>query len=376
MKVAFVHDHKFRKCGDALYSPGGLSNEVLSRYARWFDQVSVVARILPEETAQPTYSKITDPAVTVTTARHLEQTVAEADCLIARLPSRNGYRAIAYAKKHRKPYMVEVVGCTFDAYWHYGLKGKLAAVPAFLLMRACVKNAPYALYVTTGFLQKRYPCRGETAGISDVAIEEAGEEVLKKRLKRPAAGPLVLGTAGAVDVKYKGQEWVIRALPMLSRRLGRDVIYRLAGAGDPGRLRAAAQEAGVLNQVVFEGVIQHNSLFSWLDELDIYVQPSRLEGLSRALAEAMSRGLPCVATRVGGNPELLEGEHLFSPHGPMAEGICDCIEGLVAPEAYWRAAQRNHRFIFDDFSPQKLEQRRDRFYASFRAYAQRQANGR
>ena len=39
--------------------------------------------------------------------------------------------------------------------------------------------------------------------------------------------------------------------------------------------------------------------------MDIYIQPSLTEGLPRALIEAMSRGLPCLASRAGGIPELL-----------------------------------------------------------------------
>lgn len=50
----------------------------------------------------------------------------------------------------------------------------------------------------------------------------------------------------------------------------------------------------------------HEQIYEWLDSLDLYIQPSQVEGLSRALVEAMSRALPAFASDVGGNPELLE----------------------------------------------------------------------
>jgi glycosyltransferase involved in cell wall biosynthesis len=50
-----------------------------------------------------------------------------------------------------------------------------------------------------------------------------------------------------------------------------------------------------------------NDVVSQLNSFDIFVLPSLAEGMSNALLEAMSVGLPCIATRVGGNPELVEG---------------------------------------------------------------------
>jgi glycosyltransferase involved in cell wall biosynthesis len=47
-----------------------------------------------------------------------------------------------------------------------------------------------------------------------------------------------------------------------------------------------------------------------LDEIDIYIQPSRQEGLPRSLIEAMSRGCLCIGSEAGGIPELLESQYI------------------------------------------------------------------
>ena len=49
-----------------------------------------------------------------------------------------------------------------------------------------------------------------------------------------------------------------------------------------------------------------------MDGVDIYLQPSLVEGLPRALIEAMSRGCPAVGSSVGGIPELLDRSMVFS----------------------------------------------------------------
>jgi glycosyltransferase involved in cell wall biosynthesis len=76
----------------------------------------------------------------------------------------------------------------------------------------------------------------------------------------------------------------------------------------------------------------------WLRRMDIFVLPSRSEGLSNALMEAMAAGCAPVASRVGGNPELLDGERtglLFQP-GNDAD-LAECLLRLVLDDALRRS---------------------------------------
>lgn len=370
MKAVFVHDHKFRRIEKEFYSPGGLANEILQRYVSVFENLSVIGRIIDENQVNTSYSKIDLKHISIKTRESLESEISSADAVIIRLPSVNGLRAIRIARKMNKPYLVEVVGCVLDTYWNYSLKGKLVAFPAYFLTRQAVKSATHVVYVTKEFLQSRYPNKNKTCAISDVALQPTDTQVLENRLNKinNMNRKLVLGTAGAVDVVYKGQEFVIRAIPEIEKRLGITVEYHLAGGGDTTRLAAIAKECGVESNIKFAGVVSHNLIFDWFDNLDVYIQSGTVEGLSRALLEAMSRGLPCIATKVGGNPELVAKNYLVSKTNAdkMPSIIADCIYNMYAVEEMKNQAKHNFNKANNEYNRAELDAKRVSFYTDFR----------
>ncbi len=376
MKAVFVHDHKFRRVGDDIYSPGGLSNEVLQRYVSLFEQISVIARITDEREVAPTYSKIDQEHITIKTSECLEEEIRSSDAVLVRLPSKNGLKAVMLARRHKKPFLVEVVGCAFDSYWNHSLTGKFVAVPVCVLNKLAVSIAPYAVYVTKAFLQLRYPSRGKEIAVSDVDILPADKAILTSRIMRVKNAPkkLLLGTVGAVDVAYKGQEYVIRAIRELEQRAGVEIEYHIAGSGNKTHLETVAAKCGVKDKVIFEGVIRHEAIFDWLDGLDIYIHPSTVEGLSRALLEAMSRGLPCVAINVGGNVELLDNDFLVSkwPQGKISQSITQKICELLKNGNMHKQAERNFRKANTEYNREKLDAERIAFYSEFRDCTKRQ----
>lgn len=115
-------------------------------------------------------------------------------------------------------------------------------------------------------------------------------------------GPLRLVTVGALAPR-KGQEYGITALARLCDA-GVEARLVLVGAGpDQALLESLAQRLGIGRQVEFAG--EHLDPRPFLEAADLFVFPSRQEGFSNALIEAMASGLPVVATNVGGNAEAL-----------------------------------------------------------------------
>jgi glycosyltransferase involved in cell wall biosynthesis len=342
----------------------------LMREARLRGETSRYARIEESQFAFVPVPDLMSPSGRVlnhrAAMRIIDREVRAADLLVARIPSLTARLAVARARALGKPYLTECVACNWDALWNHHWKAKLSAPWYYLAQKSVMRESPHAIYVTEAFLQTRYPTRGESIAISDVDIPAPDPAVLDRRLEHIAAcdqtpRPVRLVTVANVAVPYKGQGDVIRALKTLSER-GGEAEYHLVGGGDQTRLRALARAQGVEARVIFHGALEHARVFAVLDAMDIYIQPSRQEGLPRAMIEAMSRGLPCMGARTGGIPELIPAEWIFTPgdHGRITE----IFAVLCDKDTQAQEARRNFEKA-KEYSSEHLNAKRAAFYERF-----------
>lgn len=123
--------------------------------------------------------------------------------------------------------------------------------------------------------------------------------------KRFAAGPVVHEGATLMTssrlVHKNGIDTVIRALPLIPV-----VRFVVCGAGpDERKLKSLAQELGVAGRVEFAGYLNHQDLIQKLRQADIFIRPSRSEGMGNSFIEAFAAGLPVIATQEGGIADFL-----------------------------------------------------------------------
>jgi len=94
----------------------------------------------------------------------------------------------------------------------------------------------------------------------------------------------------------------IRALALLPK----EVVFVVCGIGpDEKMLRILAKECGVEERVRFLGEVSHLALPALLAASDIFIRPSRSEGMGNAFVEAMAAGIPVIATQEGGISDFL-----------------------------------------------------------------------
>lgn len=334
MKALFCYDGPLYKDENGNYYDSILNDQMFQRYFKVADKLDLVIRtrtISTNEGAKK-MGRISNPNISVIECPNLssvggllknrkqaekiiEKSIKDAELIFVRVPSVIGNLSIDIAKKLKKKYLVEVVGCPWDAYWNYSLKGKMVAPVATQMMRSRVKKAPYVLYVTNSFLQNRYPTEGKTINCSNVELQPMTEDILLRRISKidnPNRKKIIIGTAAGLDVLYKGQQYIIYALGELKKQGITDFEYQLIGGGTGNYLKQVAEECNVVDQINIIGQMPHEKVFEWMDSIDIYAQPSRQEGLPRSMIEAMSRGLPCIGAMTAGIPELIEDEYIFT----------------------------------------------------------------
>lgn len=380
--VLFVHD------GPMLYDKlqsdylaVHYNNKIVDRYSFFGDRVSFLMRKENVSTSEkknysvidhPAFNFIEVPNFKSVTAyykkreakRIIEKVVKNHDVIIVRLPSAIGTIAFRYAKEFNKPILVESVACVFDALWNYNWKGKLLAHFKYYQKRQLMKQASHTIYVTREFLQSRYPTYGKEVGCSDVVLKEFDESVLNQRLQkiedRKVGEPLVLGTVAALNVPYKGQADVISVIGELKKE-GVKVIYKLVGQGNPSRLAGAIKNANVEDRVEIVGPLPHDKVFDFLDEIDVYIQPSRQEGLPRAMIEALSRGCTTTGAKTAGIPELIEDDFVFEA------GNLERIKSIVLDIDAVTLKQQAKRNFYEagKYREDYLDKRRIEFYEQF-----------
>ena len=139
----------------------------------------------------------------------------------------------------------------------------------------------------------------------------------------------------------------------------------LALVGDGDRMdacRTLAQQAGVADRVRFLG--QRADVPEILQASDIFVLNSKSEGMSNALLEALAAGLPCVATDVGGNPELVrdaENGFLVPPNQPAP--LSRSLDILARnPDLRARMGARSRQRAQDEYSLGAMVRRTESIY--------------
>ena len=128
---------------------------------------------------------------------------------------------------------------------------------------------------------------------------------------RPVEAP-VIGCTGRLHAK-NGHPTLLDAFAAIRQAVPEARLLLVGDGPERGSLERAVSRLGWGEAVTFAG--EQADVRPWLHRMAVYVQPSISEGMSNSILEAMACGLPVVATRVGGTPEVVE----------------DGISGLLVP---------------------------------------------
>jgi glycosyltransferase involved in cell wall biosynthesis len=186
----------------------------------------------------------------------------------------------------------------------------------------------------------------------------------RRRVPELQDASLVIGVVCLLRPE-KGLETLLQAFAQLPER-SPAIRLAIVGSGpELSRLQALAARLGIRERCLFQPAVA--AVAPWLRSIDIFVLPSLSEALSNSLMEAMACGCACIASRVGGNPELVrEGETglLFEP-GDASE-LSEKLVRLVQNAGYReRLALASVQTIQDRFSLQASAARMEEIYSNY-----------
>ena len=408
MEVTVALDARYSVAPDgSVWSQAGMARSFWERYLEVFDTVRIVARAarvqqvsegwLPVNGRNILFQGVPDfcgPWQCLKRYPALRAAIRSATpahgAVILRVGSLIANIMESHLHPRNYPYALEVVGDPYEVFapgvvdhplrpffrWHFSRH----------LRRQCLRAIGVA-YVTKRVLQERYPAQRISTSVSDVdlpldallgdvhlthysnvELDPAGIAECFRKPKRH--GPHQLVTVGSLAQLYKGTDVLIEAVARCVRA-GVDLTAVIVGDGKyRPDLMAQAERIGMASRIRFPGqVTAGEPVRHILDAADLFVLPSRTEGLPRALIEAMARALPCIGSDVGGIPELLDASELVPVGDPAA--LAAKIQEVLRDPLRMETMSRRNLIGAQEYLDSVLAKRRQHFYKYVRDFTQR-----
>ena len=218
---------------------------------------------------------------------------------------------ILAARKSRKIYGTKVIN-TIHGFWFY----KGASIKNWLfypITKFCARYTDCLITINKEdyvFAQKKMNAKKiynvSGVGFKDKFLNESTNPDFDKEIYRKKYGivdnnTLMILSVGEIN-KNKNHRLVIEALSKLTDQ---KYVYFIAGEGaSREELEKLTKEKNIDNKVIFLGF--RDDVYELMHAADIFVFPSRREGLPVSLMEAMASSLPCIASNIRGNNDLID----------------------------------------------------------------------
>jgi glycosyltransferase involved in cell wall biosynthesis len=401
MQLCLTLEHRFLQTPDQMvWTITQCPYDFFREYLEIFDSVRVISRAFPVPRVEANFLPVVGAGVEFyampgykgpfgflsqfAKVREKARNAVSPGCaVILRPPSQVANSVEYWLARRRLPYGLEVVADPYDVLGPAANRHLIAPIARRYFTRKLQQQCQRAIavsYVTQSYLQKRYPpasARTETTSdgglygerqyataVSDVNLSPECF-VSHSRTALHDSSCLRIAFVGTLESLYKGPDLLLDAVAICKNQ-GIPLKVRFIGVGQQiSTLRKQCSRLGIDAQVEFVGsVTAGEPVRRELDQSDLFVLPSRAEGVPRAMLEAMARGLPCIGSSIGGIPELLHEEDLVplddSAALAMAIAAVFTDQGRLA-----RMSARNLRQAAT-YSATMLVQRRQKFYRALK----------
>lgn len=387
-------EHFIKNDKGEIYATRVLNEKIFNRYLEYFDEVIVFARVsksnnvvkeLKVNTDRLSFVEIPDfrgpkemLMKSIKIVSKFRKACSDAEVIFLRAPSMLTIFLYRFIPKNKITSVEFMMGATYfieDDSFIAQKVNKIIDNEA----KKLVKKANATLYVTEEALQKEYPPNAKayedsnddyfTCGVSDVVIEK---EYLFERLPMNSeSNHFILISVGFMDSYRKGQHILIETVKILKDK-GYSIELRLIGEGKKKEeFEQLAKRLGLEKEVLFLGKISsRETLFQQLKESDIFLLPSKLEGLPRVIIEALSASLPVIASDVNGNSELVQSELLVQAF--KASNYSEKIQELIENPGFYNDISKENYQKALEYLPDKLDLKRRLFFEKLSILSKKQ----
>lgn len=314
MKILYVHDFCFYKKNEAVFTAVGLPENYFDRFFNiGVSNVSILSRsdYSDEVTIRKSgFTKVKKSSIDIPVdirnylslinplvIKNTLNLIKKSDFLVINFPSIIGLFVFILNLWVGKRYIVEVAA---DEDQFSNKKGGFLVTLAIkMAFPKIVRESLGSIYVSS-FLENKFPCKN-SAVASNVRINKVYSDKNRNIKNRSKVNILF---AGGVNLR-KGVDILLFAMADLIEAGYNQFHLNIAGGHFDRDYKKLVNEIGLSENVTFLGILERSELNDVYKRSDLYIQPSRAEGIPRATIEAMSYGIPVIATNLPGFKEIL-----------------------------------------------------------------------
>jgi glycosyltransferase involved in cell wall biosynthesis len=195
------------------------------------------------------------------------------------------------------------------------------------------------------------------------AVPQYSQKYFLSRLGTPEPGcinpssdskDLTIVSCSAIN-SNKRVDLILDSLIVLNSRFPKINVkwYHLGGGSEISKYIEKAEDSfsGSGVKCFFPGQKAHPDVLEFYKSMhvDLFVNVSRYEGIPVSVMEALSFGIPVIATAVGGTPEIVNDTNgLLLPENPTPDHIAEVLSGIAADRELWREKRRLSRISWEE----------------------------
>jgi glycosyltransferase involved in cell wall biosynthesis len=265
--------------------------------------------------------------------RKIDPDLVHVQSLVAGMP------ALISKKLWRIPYVVWGQGS--DVYFP---KGYIQ-----LTNKMIMKNAGSAIALTKDMKRAMQDIYARDIAIVPNGINMADLSDEPRRRNEEDHGKRVLYVGRLSPVK--GVQYLIRAMKQVHDTIPDAKLIIIGHGRERKMLETLSKELGIQKHVQFSGEVPHEKVLSFMQQADVFVLPSLSEGFPMVIVEALACGLPVVASRVGGMPEIITNDtNGYLVEAKDAEALAEKILVLLQDEKLRKKISDNNKELVKKYT--------------------------